>query len=102
MQWEKLGERTLYRGWRHVLGRTFRLPNGDEREFEVKVEAPSAVVLALRDDGQVVLVREFRPGPEEVLLELPGGEVEPGEDPHEAARRELLEETGYEGDLVAA
>jgi ADP-ribose diphosphatase len=102
MQWEKLGERTLYKGWRHILGRTFRLPDGAEREFEVKVEAPSAVVLALRDDGQVVLVREFRPGPEESLLELPGGEVEDGEEPREAARRELLEETGYEGELVDA
>lgn len=102
MRWEKLGERRLYDGWRHVLGRTFRLPNGDEREFEVKVEAPTAVVLALRDDGQVVLVREFRPGLEESLLELPGGEIEDGEDPREAARRELLEETGYEGELTDA
>ena len=102
MHWEKLGERTLYKGWRHVLGRTFRLTNGDEHEFEVKVEAPTAVVLALRDDGQVVLVREFRPGLEESLLELPGGEVEAGENAREAARRELLEETGYEGDLTEA
>lgn len=102
MQWEKLGERTLYRGWRHVVGRTFRLPNGDEHEYEVKVEPASAVVLALRDDEQVVLVREFRPGLEESLLELPGGELEDGEDPREAARRELLEETGYAGELVEA
>ena len=102
MRWEKLGERTLYKGWRHVLGRTFRLPNGDEHEFEVKVEARTAVVLALRDDGQVVLVREFRPGLEESLLELPGGEVDADEDPRDAAGRELLEETGYEGELVEA
>jgi ADP-ribose pyrophosphatase len=102
MRWEKLGERTLYKGWRHILGRRFRLPNGDELEFEVKVEAPTAVVLALRDDGQVVLVREFRPGLEESLLELPGGEIEAGEDPLHAASRELLEETGYAGDLVEA
>jgi ADP-ribose pyrophosphatase len=47
-----------------------------------------------------VLVREFRPGPEEVVLELPGGLVDEGLSPSEAARRELLEETGYEGTLV--
>jgi ADP-ribose pyrophosphatase len=102
MQWEKVSERTLFQGWRHIVGRRFRLPNGDEHEYEVKVEPASAVVLALRDDEQVVLVREFRPGLEESLLELPGGEVEGGEDPREAARRELLEETGYAGELVEA
>jgi ADP-ribose pyrophosphatase len=102
MRWEKLAERTLYDGWRTILGRTFRLPDGNVHEFEIKLEAPSAVVLALRDDGRVVLVREFRPGLEESVLELPGGEIDEGEDPLDAARRELLEETGYEGEIVAA
>jgi ADP-ribose pyrophosphatase len=49
-----------------------------------------------------VLVREFRPGVEEVLLELPGGAIDPGEAPPAAAERELLEETGYAGELAAA
>jgi ADP-ribose diphosphatase len=102
MHWQKLSERTRYKGWRHIVGRTFRLPNGDEHEFEVKLESPTAVVLALREDEQVVLVREFRPGLEESVLELPGGEIEDGENPVEAARRELLEETGYDGELVEA
>ena len=56
-------------------------------------------VVALTTGDEVVLVREYRPGPEELLLELPGGAIDDGEDPLEAARRELLEETGYEGDL---
>ena len=98
-EWTKLGERPLHSGWRTIVGRRYLTPDGLEREFEIKVEDDAAVVLALTPDRQVVLVREFRPGPEESLLELPGGAVSPGEAPLEAARRELLEETGYEGDL---
>jgi ADP-ribose pyrophosphatase len=98
--WQKLGERRLYSGYRTVIGRTYRLPSGDEREFEIKLEGDTAVVLAVTPDDQVVLVREFRPGVEADLLELPGGGVDAGEEPLVAARRELLEETGYEAELV--
>jgi len=97
--WELLGERTLHTGWRTVVGRRFRTPDGVEREFEVIVEEDTAVVLALTDAQKVVLVREYRPGPREALLELPGGLIDEGETPVEAAARELLEETGYAGDL---
>jgi len=97
--WEKLGERTIRDGYRAILGRRYRLPSGFEREFEIKLEADTAVVLAVTLEQCVVLVREFRPGVEADLLELPGGVVDVGEEPLEAARRELLEETGYSGDV---
>jgi len=100
--WELLGERTLHTGWRTVVGRRFRTPDGVEREFEVIAEEDTAVVLALTDAEEVVLVREYRPGPREALLELPGGLVDEGETPADAAVRELLEETGYAGDLRTA
>jgi len=82
-----------------LVARRYRLPSGFEREFEIKLEAATAVVLALTPEQCVVLVREFRPGVEADLLELPGGVVDVGEEPLEAARRELLEETGYSGDV---
>ena len=102
MRWEKLAERRIRDGYRSIVGRTYRLPSGLEREFEIKLEGDTAVVLALTPGREVVLVREFRPGVEETLLELPGGAVDDGEDPLAAAGRELLEETGYAGSLEHA
>jgi ADP-ribose pyrophosphatase len=55
-------------------------------------------VVAVTEDGQLVLVRQYRFGSGELSLEVPGGVVDPEEDPQEAARRELLEETGYASD----
>ena len=84
------------------VSRTFSLPDGSTADFEVLELFDNAAVLALTPDQDVVLVREFRPGQESILLELPGGVVEAGQTPIEAARAELREETGYEGDLVEA
>ena len=100
--WRKLNERIVYDRFRRVVSRSFSLPGGTTAEFEVVELSDSAAVLALTPDHHVVLVREFRPGPEEILLELPGGVVESGQAPIDAARAELLEEAGYEGDFVQA
>src|SRR5918997_6030011 len=100
--WRKLGEQVVYDRFRRIVSRSFALPDGRTAEFEVVELFDSAAVLALTSEQEVVLVREFRPGPEDVLLELPGGVVEREQAPIEAARAELLEETGYEGNLVEA
>jgi hypothetical protein len=52
-------------------------------------------VVALDEKKRLILVRQFRPAIEQTALELPGGHVDEGQDPEEAARQELWEETGY-------
>ena len=90
-----LSRRTVYRG-RILRLRVDEalLPNGRTAEREV-VEHPGGVcVCALTDEGNVLLVDQFRYPYGEVLTEVPAGKLEPGEDPLVCGRRELKEETG--------
>jgi 8-oxo-dGTP pyrophosphatase MutT (NUDIX family) len=65
----------------------------------VVLECPDWVnMIALTDERQIVLIRQYRHGIDRVALELPSGTIERGEDPLEAAQRELAEETGYTSD----
>jgi len=99
--WEQVDERPRTDGWLPVVTRTYRMPDGSVSEWDIHRPSFSTVaVLALTDDDQVVLVRQFRPGPGRVLMELPGGIVDPGESPVDAARRELLEESGFSARTV--
>ncbi len=63
------------------------------------VENPDWVnIIGLTKEKQVVLIEQFRHGTEEIILEIPGGMIDDGEEPEAAAKRELLEETGYSSD----
>ena len=78
----------------HVRRDTVLLPNGHQSTREV-VDHPGGVcVLALDDQERVLVVSQFRYPYGEVLRELPAGKLEYGEDPAQAAIRELREETG--------
>jgi 8-oxo-dGTP pyrophosphatase MutT (NUDIX family) len=76
--------------------------SGQTADFHV-IDAPDWVnVVPVTAGGEVVCVRQYRPGTDEVTLEIPGGMIDAGERPVEAARRELLEETGCTADPLVS
>lgn len=70
------------------------LPNGRACIREIVEHAGGVTVAALTDENELIFVRQFRYPYMKVLLELPAGKLEDGEDPLESGKRELLEETG--------
>ncbi|MGD0082338.1 MAG: NUDIX hydrolase [Acidimicrobiales bacterium] len=100
LEWELLRSRAGPSGWVQVTTATYRMSDGSEADWDL-IEGPDIVaIVAVTAGDEVILVRQYRPGPGSVLCELPGGLVDPGESPTDAAARELLEETGYQGDLT--
>jgi ADP-ribose pyrophosphatase len=74
---------------------TVRLPDGSEGSREY-IRHPGAVaIVALFEDGSVLLERQFRYPNRREFIEIPAGKLDPGEPHLETAKRELLEETGY-------
>lgn len=72
-----------------------RLPDGGEATREYIRHPGAVVIVAEKNDGSLVLERQFRYPLRRSLIELPAGKMDPGEDSLECARRELREETGY-------
>jgi ADP-ribose pyrophosphatase len=98
-----ISSRLLHEG-RHFsfLRDEVELPNGLKAYRDI-VRHPGAVaIVPVLPDGRIVLVRQYRYAAGKPLLEIPAGTLEEGEDPLECARRELIEETGYEASELTA
>ena len=93
----KISERVIHQeNWFTFLAAEFEGPAGERIERYV-FRHPGAVGVVPVDGDDVVLVRQFRPAVEMEMLELPAGKLDvPGEEPADAARRELVEEAGLD------
>jgi 8-oxo-dGTP pyrophosphatase MutT (NUDIX family) len=102
--WARAGggahDQTLEENWLfHLRKERFQSrQSGKTHDYYVVHLADAVHVVALTPNDEVLLVRQFRAGSGRDSLEIPGGLVDPGEDPCTAGARELLEETGYAGD----
>lgn len=96
--WEILSSENVFDTfWVKIRKDAVRLANGVElNDFYVVERRDFAVIFGLTPDNKVPLVRQYKHGVKDFLLELPAGFIEDNEDPAHAARREFAEETGFQ------
>ena len=79
----------------HLRVNQVRLPDGRSAQREIVEHKGAVCIVPVREDGAILMVRQFRLAAQGVLLEIPAGTLEAGEDPDVCAARELEEETGF-------
>lgn len=96
-----IASRLIYRGRIATLRvDEVRLPSGRIGHREIVEHPGAAAIVAVTDDHQVVLVRQYRKAVESTLLEIPAGTLEPRENPVQCAHRELAEEAGLRAESM--
>ncbi len=96
-KWKQLSSKYLVKvPWATLRVDACELPDGRIANDYYVLEYPNWVnAVALTENNQIILIRQYRHGANLISLEIPGGVIDGNEDPAEAIKRELLEETGY-------
>lgn len=96
--WKRLNRETLIdEKFLTVYHDRVEVPSGQVRDYYLTKKSDIVIVVALTDKNEIVMLREYKYAADQYLDVLPAGHLEAGETPEGAARRELVEETGYEG-----
>jgi ADP-ribose pyrophosphatase len=101
MNYKILKSQILYKGkvFNHQVDE-IEYDSGNIGIREVAIHPGGAVVVPIKDDGKIILVKQFRYPLQKTLIELPAGKLDKGEDPLICATRELEEETGYKANKI--
>jgi ADP-ribose pyrophosphatase len=100
LTWKKLSSHYIHKGpWATLRSDRCEMPSGHIVEDYYVLEYSNWVnAIAITEDNKILMVHQYRHGAGIISLEIPGGVIDPGEQPEQAIRRELLEETGYQFD----
>lgn len=98
---ERLNRKEVFAGKRvNVAIDDLKMPDGKIAHWELVTHPGASAVIPIDEEGNIILVRQYRNAADDYVLEIPAGCLEPGEDPKLCASRELEEETGYKANTV--
>lgn len=98
---KRLQRDLIYKG--HIVNvyeDTMQLPDGRTAKWDFIEHKGAAAIIPVDNDGKIIMVRQYRNAPEQYVLEIPAGGLNPGEDMKTCAARELEEETGYRSENI--
>lgn len=98
--WKKLSTKIQHTNdwWNYQIDK-YVFPTGKEGDYHYVHTAGSAFIIPVLDNGKIILVKQYRYLNDRISLEFPGGGIKEGQKSEDVARKELIEETGFKGNL---